>query len=89
MSWNHTKMIAVDGKYLHTGGHNLWSKTHLDQNPVHDLSIEMEGYATHDAHEFANAQWAWVEYRLGTVWGRIWDILPDWVPLLFNRADIS
>ena len=89
MSWNHAKMIAVDGKYLNTGGHNLWSKTYLDQHPVHDLSIEMEGYATHDAHEFANAQWAWVEQRLGTVWGRSWDVLPDWVPLLFNRADIS
>ena len=23
-SWNHAKIIAVDGKYLHTGGHNLW-----------------------------------------------------------------
>jgi hypothetical protein len=23
-SWNQAKIIAVDGKYLHTGGHNLW-----------------------------------------------------------------
>lgn len=23
-SWNHAKLIAVDGTYLHTGGHNLW-----------------------------------------------------------------
>jgi len=89
LSWNHAKMIAVDGKYLNTGGHNLWSETYLEKHPVHDISIEMEGYATHDAHEFANTQWAWVESRLSTVWGRIWDVLPDWVPLLFNRADIS
>ena len=24
VSWNHAKIIAVDGKHLHTGGHNLW-----------------------------------------------------------------
>ena len=23
LSWNHAKLIAVDGKYLHTGGHNV------------------------------------------------------------------
>lgn len=23
VSWNHAKIIAVDGKYLHTGGHNM------------------------------------------------------------------
>jgi hypothetical protein len=24
ISWNHAKLIAVDGKYLSTGGHNMW-----------------------------------------------------------------
>lgn len=24
VSWNHAKIIAVDGTYLHTGGHNMW-----------------------------------------------------------------
>jgi hypothetical protein len=24
VSWNHAKIIAVDGRYLHTGGHNMW-----------------------------------------------------------------
>ena len=50
VSWNHAKMIAVDGKYLHTGGHNLWDEHYLINNPVHDLSIEMEGRVTHDGH---------------------------------------
>eukprot|EP00929_Paragymnodinium_shiwhaense_P107581 TRINITY_DN7376_c0_g1_i1.p1 TRINITY_DN7376_c0_g1~~TRINITY_DN7376_c0_g1_i1.p1 ORF type:complete len:229 (+),score=39.63 TRINITY_DN7376_c0_g1_i1:67-753(+) len=26
VSWNHAKIIAVDGKYLITGGHNLWTR---------------------------------------------------------------
>jgi hypothetical protein len=49
-SWNHAKIIAVDGRYLHTGGHNLWDPHYLKNNPVHDLSIEMEGRVTHDGH---------------------------------------
>ena len=26
VSWNHAKIIAVDGKYLWTGGHNKWDR---------------------------------------------------------------
>lgn len=43
VSWNHSKIIAVDGWYLHTGGHNLWDPHYLRHNPVHDLSMELEG----------------------------------------------
>ena len=32
-SWNHAKLIAVDGIYLHTGGHNLWDAHYLSNNP--------------------------------------------------------
>ena len=42
VSWNHAKIIAVDGKYLWTGGHNLWDGHYLKHNPVHDLSLEMK-----------------------------------------------
>jgi hypothetical protein len=28
-SWNHAKLIAVDGRYLHTGGHNMWDRHYL------------------------------------------------------------
>lgn len=42
VSWNHAKIIAVDGRYLHTGGHNMWDKHYCKNNPVHDLSIELE-----------------------------------------------
>ena len=33
VSWNHAKIIAVDGKYLHTGGHNMWDAHYLEYDP--------------------------------------------------------
>ncbi len=29
VSWNHAKIIAVDGKHLWTGGHNFWDRHYL------------------------------------------------------------
>lgn len=29
VSWNHSKIIAVDGQYLWTGGHNYWDRHYL------------------------------------------------------------
>jgi len=89
LSWNHAKIIAVDGKYLLTGGHNLYSKTYLKKNPVHDISIEMEGEVAHDAHLFANDQWKWIKYRRGTFCGRIMENVPDRVPRLLKRSNIN
>jgi phosphatidylserine/phosphatidylglycerophosphate/cardiolipin synthase-like enzyme len=43
VSWNHSKIIAVDGRYLHTGGHNLYDSHYLQYNPISDLSLEMQG----------------------------------------------
>ena len=61
-SWNHAKMIAVDGQRIHTGGHNLWSQHYLKNNPLHDVSLELEGRSVaEDGHRFANQQWAFVE----------------------------
>lgn len=80
VSWNHAKIIAVDGKYLHTGGHNLWDGHYLSFNPVHDLSLEMEGAVAYDGHLFANKQWDFVETKQETFWGTIVDKMPDSMP---------
>lgn len=61
-SWNHAKIIAVDGKWLHTGGHNMWSQHYLKVNPLHDLSVELEGRVACDGHYFANQQWSFIEH---------------------------
>lgn len=60
VSWNHAKIVAVDGQYLWTGGHNFWDPHYLRSKPVNDLSLNMEGGPARDAHRFANAQWGYI-----------------------------
>ncbi|KAL7544220.1 hypothetical protein ACHAWF_007601 [Thalassiosira exigua] len=81
VSWNHVKLIAVDGIYVHTGGHNLWTEPYLLKNPVHDLSIELEGKVARDAHRFANQQWKFIENKQSTWFGSVVDKVPDFLPL--------
>jgi len=77
LSWNHAKIIAVDGIYLHTGGHNMWDGHYLRADPVHDLSFELEGRVTHSAHLYANGQWDYIESHQNTTLGKIVNLLPD------------
>lgn len=89
-SWNHAKLIAVDGVYLHTGGHNLWDQHYLKNNPVHDLSIELEGSVTRDGHRFANLQWEFIERNQRTCIGSCVDNMPDAMPtVLKTRVTVS
>jgi len=89
-SWNHAKIIAVDGRYLHTGGHNLWDPHYLKNNPVHDLSIEMEGRVAHDGHLFANNQWNFIQRKQSGIGGQCAEKIPDNVPLVWqNRVIVS
>jgi len=53
LSWNHSKIIAVDGKHLFTGGHNLWDPHYLQTDPIHDMSMEARGVVAKDGHRFA------------------------------------
>lgn len=89
-SWNHAKLIAADGKYLHNGGHNMWDPHYLKGNPVHDLSMEVEGRVANDGHLFANQQWAFIEKKQSGLMGSIAENLPDSMPLLWkNRVIVS
>ena len=90
VSWNHAKIIAVDGRYLHTGGHNMWDAHYLRGNPVHDLSLEMEGRCAHDGHMYANEQWLFVELIQTTCCGAVVNHLPDgaFMPL-HSRVTVS
>ena len=89
-SWNHAKIIAVDGVYLHTGGHNLWDKHYLANNPVHDLSFELEGRVARDGHRFANLQWAFIEKKQNTCVGNCIDSIPDYLPVVLRtRVTVS
>jgi hypothetical protein len=71
-TWNHSKIIAIDGKHSMVGGHNLWSeylntydtkwsassgKFEGKLPPPHDVSMLVDGDAARDAHVFANRLW--------------------------------
>ena len=84
LSWNHSKMIAVDGKYLHTGGHNLWDAHYLKHSPVHDLSIELKGKITHAAHHYASDHWGYIQRKQSKFIGQLIDKLPDHIPTIFK-----
>lgn len=60
LSWNHAKIVAVDGQRSFVGGHNMWTQDYLQDDPVHDLSMQVEGPAAADAHRFSDALWHYV-----------------------------
>lgn len=82
MCWNHAKIIAVDGKQVHTGGHNLWDPVYLQKDPIHDTSILLQGDVAIQAHNFANKQWAFIQEKQSTIVGWVISKIGDdrWVP---------
>ncbi len=57
-SWNHSKIIAVDGKTSIVGGHNLWEAAYGQvANPISDLTMRIEGPASRSAQNFADLLW--------------------------------
>jgi phosphatidylserine/phosphatidylglycerophosphate/cardiolipin synthase-like enzyme len=59
-SWNHAKIIAVDGQEALVGGHNLWAQDYLSDQPVGDLSMRVRGPAAASATRFVDRLWAFV-----------------------------
>jgi phosphatidylserine/phosphatidylglycerophosphate/cardiolipin synthase-like enzyme len=59
-SWNHAKIIAVDGREALVGGHNLWSQDYLLDQPVSDLSMRVRGPAAASAVRYIDRLWQFV-----------------------------
>lgn len=57
VTWNHAKIVAVDGQRAIVGGHNLWQHAYLGDYPVFDISMKLSGHATFDAHNYAEDRW--------------------------------
>lgn len=57
MTWNHTKIIAVDGLEAFVGGHNLNMDLFKSYPPVHDVSVKVIGDAALAAQQFLNNMW--------------------------------
>mmetsp|Transcript_6678 Transcript_6678/g.9831 ORF Transcript_6678/g.9831 Transcript_6678/m.9831 type:complete len:524 (-) Transcript_6678:146-1717(-) len=88
--WNHAKLIAVDGKYLHTGGHNCWAPAYLEKSPVHDTSIELEGEVAIQGHLYANAQWEFIKQRQSSLKGWLISKYNDgWLTPTITRVTVS
>ncbi|MBV9944576.1 MAG: hypothetical protein JO262_20800 [Solirubrobacterales bacterium] len=59
-SWNHSKVLDVDGRAAIVGGMNYWNSDYLQTaNPVNDLSIEVEGQAATDVSRYDDVLWTW------------------------------
>jgi len=58
VSWNHSKIIAVDGRAAIVGGMNLVSDDFLSHSPVSDFSMLVEGAAANQAQAFVNQLWS-------------------------------
>ena len=63
-SWNHAKIVAVDGRAAIVGGHNLWHADYLEPAPAHDISALVTGAAAGEAHAFLDRLWDWVGRQL-------------------------
>ena len=59
-SWNHAKIVTVDGVDALVGGHNMWTLDYLLDDPVHDLSMRVYGPAAASAARYADRLWAYV-----------------------------
>jgi len=56
-SWNHAKIVAIDGHKALVTGNNLVEEDYLNQKPVHDLGVLVEGDGALAAHDFVNRLW--------------------------------
>jgi phosphatidylserine/phosphatidylglycerophosphate/cardiolipin synthase-like enzyme len=59
-SWNHAKVLDVDGRAAIVGGMNYWNDDYLQTaNPVNDLSMEVDGRAATEVSRYDDVLWTW------------------------------
>jgi phosphatidylserine/phosphatidylglycerophosphate/cardiolipin synthase-like enzyme len=59
-SWDHSKVIAVDGRSAIVGGMNYWAKDYLQvADPANDVSMTVNGPAAAQVTRFENVVWGW------------------------------
>lgn len=62
-SWNHSKVFAVNGQSLVSGGANYWSDYSQGQTWIFDLSMSLQGDATVATHAYMNHVWRYLADR--------------------------
>ena len=59
-SWNHSKLLVVDGQSAVTGGINDWKGDYLDTaHPVTDVDLALTGPAAGTAGRYLDRLWTW------------------------------
>lgn len=59
-SWNHAKIVAVNGDALVTGGANYWHEYTTGQTSPFDMAMSICGDAVGSAHRFQDYLWSYV-----------------------------
>ncbi|WP_326847393.1 phospholipase D-like domain-containing protein [Streptomyces kaniharaensis] len=66
-SWNHSKLLVVDGQSVITGGINNWKGDYLDTaHPVTDVDLALNGPAAASAGAYLDTLWDWTCRNTGT-----------------------
>ncbi len=71
-SWNHSKLLVVDGESAITGGINSWKGDYLDtSHPVTDVDMALTGPAASTAGRYLDTLWTWTcrnKSNIASVW---------------------
>ncbi|WP_240801779.1 phospholipase D-like domain-containing protein [Streptomyces sp. A1136] len=71
-SWNHSKILVVDGRSVISGGVNSWKGDYLETaHPVADVDAALQGPAAASASRYLDELWSWTcrnQGSLGSVW---------------------
>ena len=57
ISWNHAKLVAVNGSTSMTGGGNFWPEYRNDSHEIIDMQAKVLGDAAVSAHKYCNYFW--------------------------------
>ncbi len=71
-SWNHSKLVVVDGESAITGGINSWKNDYVDTaHPVTDVDMALTGPAASSAGRYLDTLWTWTcgnKSNIASVW---------------------
>ncbi|MEW2415498.1 phospholipase D-like domain-containing protein [Streptomyces sp. NPDC046866] len=67
-SWNHSKLLVVDGRSVVTGGINGWKDDYLETaHPVADVDLALRGPAAASAGKYLDELWSWTCQNKGNI----------------------